>query len=277
MLRIMLADLYRAAKGKVFWLTALFMAIFAALTVFVFGMAPGILEIDQIETIITYDGQTVDVLAAPDFANFEITAAESVAISADGMWMLAYVILAIAAVIALTPFDVGAIKNELSLGASRSKLYLARWLLSALITFVFMVFHTFIYFVFGLMGGGMGEWSSEFMSNFVWGFAAQTIFVLGYLSVAMLFIFAARKESISIYSYAAFATIPPVVGSLLSMAWPDIVNTFAVFELSLLTQTFADHSEMYTYQIVRGLLVGVAYILVPTALGLILFKRADLK
>ena len=278
MLRIMLADLYRALQGKLFWLTALILAIIAALSVFVFGMAPGVVHVEhEVGYAVVEDGYIIAEPVPLDLGNFELTAAEAVTISAGGMGNLAYVVLAIAAVIALTPFDAGAIKNELSVGASRSKLYFSKWLLSAFITLIFMLLYTFLFFVFGLIGGGLGEWSSEFVTNFAWGFAAQILFVLGYLSVAMLFIFGIRKEGVSIYGFIGFVLIPAMTGALLSLAWPDIIDIFAIFELGLLIQTFAEHNEMYTYQIVRGIAVGTAYIVLPTALGLALFRKADIK
>ena len=277
MLRIMLADLYRALQGKLFWLTALILAIIAALSVFVFGIAPAVVHVEYTEEVLRTDSYVVTESEPLGLSDFELNAAEAVTISAGGMNNLAYVVLAIAAVIALTPFDAGAIKNELSVGASRSKLYFSKWLLSALISFVFMLLHTLYFFIFGLIGGGLGEWSGEFITNFAWGFAAQIIFILGYLSVAMLFIFGVRKEGVSIYGFIGFVLVPAMTGALLSLAWPGMIDTFAIFELSLLMQTFADHSAMYTYQIVRGIAVGTAYILLPTALGLALFRKADIK
>lgn len=274
MLRIMLADFYRLMRGKLLWVTALILATIAALSVFVFGFAPGIVHVEYNEEY----GIVEDGLITSDLGiNFEMSAAEAVVISQGGMGNLAWVVLAVAAVIALTPFDAGAIKNELSLGASRGKLYFSKWLLSALIVVAFMFLFTFYFFIFGAVAGGLGDWSGELIASIAWGFAAQVIFVLGYLSVAMLFIFGARKEGVSLYSYMSFVLVPATIGAILSIAWPDILNTFAIFELGLLIQVFADHSAMRGYQIVRGLLVGLAYILLPTALGLLLFKRADIK
>jgi len=49
------------------------------------------------------------------------------------------------------------------------------------------------------------------------------------------------------------------------------------FELSSLIHVFAQASTLYNYEIIRGLLVGAAWLLVPMIAGLAIFQKAEIK
>jgi len=264
MLRLMHADFYRFFQSKVPYVTAVIITAFSAMMIFVFQTAVS----------------TVNVSTEEDpFLGIEvINGAEAVAIALGSMNLIMWVVLAVGVVVSMALFDSGAIKNEIATGMGRIQLYLSRLAVTSSLTILFMIFFLIIVVAFGVIVGGLGDWSGELVLDALQIFAAQSLFAIGFCSIITFLAFALRRVGAAICAYVGVSFVPLMLVSLLSLAWPDIAGVLAHYELASLMDLFAVHEELLTsFEFVRGLLIGLAYIIVPSVAGVLLFRQADIK
>ncbi|MCL2438646.1 MAG: ABC transporter permease subunit [Coriobacteriia bacterium] len=260
----MQADLYRFFQGKLPYVTAAVITLFSAMMVFVFQTAISTVNVSTEEDPIL--GMEV------------INGAEAVSMAFGAMNLIMWVVLAVGAIISMALFDSGTIKNEIATGMGRIQLYLSRLAVTSGLTVLFMAFFLAVVVVFGIIVGGLGDWTGDLVLDALQVFATQALFAVGFCSICTFLAFTLRREGAAIWVYIGVSFAPVILVSLLSLAWPDIAGFIAHYELASLMDLFAEHGALLTsFEFVRGLLVGLAYIAVPAVAGILLFKRADIK
>lgn len=266
MMRIIAADMYRFFCGKFVYITAIAMTAFLVFFSYAAQVAA--------ETIAAEGGVMDPVTAA---LAESLTAATSVANALTMMEIVTYVAIAVVAVIVASTFGRSTIKNELSVGISRTKLYFSRLISVSLLAASFLLMYVLVAFVVGFIAGGMGDWGVVSAGDVLQSIAVQLLMLTAMVSVFTAFVFAVQKETLSIGLSIAFLLVPMLFGAVLSLSHPELSEAMASFELTQMIRAFANFGMHTSTEIVRAALVGLAYITVSTGIGMALFNRAEIE
>ena len=270
MTNLMKADMYRIMRGKGIYITFAVMLSIIILTVFVMRVAPivGVSPEVVIDEFVFDDEQ---LMAAET-----MSAAIAAQMAIDSMNNIIYFFLPLLVLVSMATFSSGAVKNELTVGISRTKFYLSKWLLAVGISLAFMALFVLLHIIFALMVDGMGYWPGGAIVDMLQAFGLQALLTIGLVSVGIFFGFLTRRTSATIGLYIALALVPSLVISILMVPFPRAVEAFN-YDLSGLYFHFATPSLMTNFEIGRGIIVALGYIVVATVAGIALFKRAEVK
>lgn len=125
---------------------------------------------------------------------------------------------------ALEPYASGAINNNLALGQSRIKIYLANAIISFLYILVYMIIMCAILMGVGAIVAPINTMSfADMMKNFLIGFAYLLPCIWFYVSLVLFFQILTRHRSSAIaISYVAMAIFQPVLLLIISkFNWPS--------------------------------------------------------
>ena len=267
MLNLMRADIYRILRGKGIYITFAIMIAVTIMTIFVVraSVQTGITFVpDEPEGINPFRQQDV------------ITGSIAAFMALSSMDFNIYIFLPLIIFVAMTPFSSSAVKNELTIGISRVKYYLSKWLLASALSVFFMAVYLGVTIIFGIIDGGVGDWGNGFALNVVQSFGMQVLFALAINSVGVFFCFVIRRAGATEGIYIAFTLIPQAVFGILSTVYPEVIR-FLAYDLSSQFGMFAQVSALSSGDIARGLAVGIVYLTIPTIAGIAIFKRAEIK
>ena len=268
MIRLMRADLYRIFRGKAIYITFAVIAIVIALTVYVMrssmvvGMQPGELG-EDFENMLPVIHETMDGAIAAGMA-------------INSMNNMIYFFLALIIGVGMAAFSSGAVRNEISVGISRTKFYLTKLALSSIICIAFVLAYFVLHVFMAATVGGLGEWGNGFFTDALIALGAQMFFTVAMCSVGIFLCFVTRRTAAVNGLYLAFVLVPLLVVSLLMLRFPSAGEYFN-YDLGNQFYIFANTVRLSGREIARGVAVGLAYILVPTIGGIALFKKAEIK
>ena len=267
MLNLMRADMYRILRGKGIYITFAIMIAVAVLTIFVFRSSM----------------QTGVVVAPEDAEYFNpflqqevITGADAAVMALSSMDFHVFLFLPLFIFIAMSPFSSAAVKNELTIGISRVKFYLSKWILASALGVVMMLVFLALAILFGIIDSGVGDWGNGFVTNVLQSLGMQVLFALAMNSVGIFFCFVIRKAGATEGVYIAFALVPQMVFGLISIAYPEVIRVLE-FDLPSQFGLFAQVANNSTGEIARGLAIGAAYLIIPAIAGIAIFKKAEIK
>lgn len=253
MMNLMKADIYRIAKGKGIYIAFAILLILAVFTVLVFRAAPtGPVAVSE-------GGE--DVVTGAVAAQFALNNV------ADN---IIHFFIAAAVMAVMAGFSSGAIRNEISIGTSRTKIYLARWLLAIGLGFIFMLANVLLHMVIALPLDGAGNFSAGLFQSF----ALQLAIMVAYVSVLVFLAFTTKKTAVVITLILIFTFVPVGTVSMLSDAYPRLMQ-FQYYDL--VSQFYFFAGEASGVQIARGLVLAGGYVLVTTLGGIVLFSRCEVK
>jgi len=281
MINIMRADMFRLFRGKAIYITFAIMMLVTILIVFVFRTAPqtGIIINDEqvAETIDTTEDafEALGEVLLPDRAD-TMNGAVAAQIALVSIDTLAFVFLVLICVIAMDMFTTGAIKNELSTGLSRTKLYLAKFILSSVFSFVFMFLYLLASILLASLIDGVGYWGDGHFTNVFASFIAQMLLVLALNSVGMFLGFLTRKEGAVIGLFLAVMYVPTAIAGLLSIAFPSAME-FLNYDLFNQFGFLSQVTNITTAELTRSIAICLIFILVPTIAGITIFRRTEIK
>jgi len=269
MINLMKADMYRIVRGKGIYITFAVMLAIIILTVFIMRIAPvaGVSPEIVIEEFEFADRQ---------LATESISGAIAAEMAIGSMNNMIYFFIPLLVLVSMATFSSGAVKNELTVGISRTKFYLSKWLLAVIISLVFMVLFLVLHIIFAAMVDGMGYWADGAIAEMLQAFGLQVLLSIGMVSVGIFFGFLTRRTSAVIGLYLALALVPSLVISILMGPFPRAIEAFH-YDLSGLYFHFANPNLMTNFEIGRGIVVALAYAIVATVAGIVLFKRAEIK
>jgi len=268
MLNIIRADMYRILRGKGIYITFAILIAMAVLTIFVFR--------SSVQTGVTVVPPEEAEYFNPFLQQEIITGADAAVMAVSSMDFQLFLFLPLIIFIALSPFSSSAVKNELTIGISRVKYYLSKWILTSALSVFMMALYLAISIVFGIIDSGVGDWSNGFVANILQSFGMQVLFALAMNSVGIFFCFVIRKAGATEGVYIALVLVPQMIFGLISIAYPDIVWVLN-FDLASQFGIFAQTATLSTGEIARGLAVGAAYLIIPAVAGIALFKKAEIK
>lgn len=174
-------------------------------------------------------------------------------------------------------FQKGTIRNALSLGRSRTHYYLTKLMVAALLTLVGVILMTAFGIISFSVVFGFGEIAE--ISNYLW-FALKAFITLYFLIFA----------NVSIYVMISFLT----KNSAVSLIWSFLYTIATGFGAGIFQQT--EHFKQVTFwftesflfysdfakpvdivQYPEMILVSIITIVLSSIIGILLFKRADIK
>ena len=154
---------------------------------------------------------------------------------------------------ALEPYASGAINNNLALGQTRMKIYLANAIISFLYILVYMIIMCTI-----LIGGGaliapiMTASFADSMKNFFIGFAYLLPCLWFYVSMVLFFQILTRHRSSAIaITYVAMAIFTPVL--LIVIGKFELPPSLIFLSPSKITQSIAGMMGSYQFDFLRGI------------------------
>ena len=154
---------------------------------------------------------------------------------------------------ALEPYASGAINNNLALGQSRMKIYLANAIISFLYILVYMIIMLTI-----LIGGGAliapisTASYADLMKNFLIGFAYLLPCLWFYVSLVLFFQILTRHRSSAIaITYVAMAIFTPVL--LIVIGKFELPQSLIFLSPSKITQSIASMMGSYGFDFLRGI------------------------
>jgi len=264
----MRADMYRIFRGKAIYITFALMLLTIILTVLVFRIAPS--------TGVSVGVGDAELGSAMPVATETMNGSIAARIALVSMNILFYFSLPLIVAVAMAAFSSGAVKNELSVGISRIQFYFSKWILSTALCFAFMFLYLSLSALLAIGVDGLGYWGSGYFADILKSFGMQMFFMAAINSLGISLCFITRKTAAAIGIYIAFALVPMILVGLLSVAFPG-AGTYLNFDLINQFNIFAHVSDLSRTDFVRGIAVGLAYLLIPATLGIMVFRKAEIK
>lgn len=185
------------------------------------------------------------------------------------IWLLSFVGYFIA-----SEFQNGTMRNTLALGKNRMQVYLAKQLATFVAIAAIFVLITIVQTVGLTVTNGFGDTSFDYFWHFfTLTFSNQLLYHLTFCAVFTMLAFLSRSMGMTLMLGIGY--------------WIVLMNTPAV--LSALHMTFANNYSPDHYIssfahfsgtpnfITMGILVSLAYILISTIIGCLIFKKSDIK
>ena len=266
MMNIIRADIYRLLRGKAIYITFTVLLLMNILAVATSAQGGLIVDISEQEEIANFE--KVDVI----YNGMNI--AEVLYNSTPN---LIYLLLPLLIAVASPMFSHGAVKNSLSYGMPRTKLYFSKLILSSVLALILMLFYILSGILLATIFRGFGGTPpDDYWLNILKICCAQSFFLLAMNSVGIFLAFATKRTAIVNGAYIALCLIPTSVVMLLMQVEPDFIKFFD-YEILQIILKFGSIAAMETADFVKAFVTGAIYIIAPTIAGTLLFKRAEIK
>jgi ABC-type transport system involved in multi-copper enzyme maturation permease subunit len=190
-----------------------------------------------------------------------------------------YFVLPLVVAVASSIFSSGAVKNEIAAGVSRVKFFVAKLILSVLLSVAALTVFIWGGVLAGTLLYGAGDWSGGYFAYVLKAFGSLTIIITAYCFVAVFLSFAVKNTGAVTGIYIAFSIGPQVILSLVGYALdnPQLTQTLLRYDLATLVQMYPVINMLSLEEIVRGYAIAAGYMLAAVAGGVALFKRAEIK
>jgi ABC-2 type transport system permease protein len=179
-------------------------------------------------------------------------------------------------VVAFAMFSCGAVKNEISTGMSRVKLYVSKLVLISVLCVLLMA----VYLISGILVTsafrGVGSWTAGYFLTILKAFGAQAVILIACSSIGVFLAFVTQRAAAVIGVFLAFMFVPSLIISLLANRFTSLTNLYH-YDVTFCLKLFSYIENMSGAEIMRGLAVGVFWLLISTYAGIKIFKRAEIK
>ena len=200
-----------------------------------------------------------------------------------------FVLLPLLLVAAGGMFTFGTVKNDMTSGISRTKLYLCKLMVSSALLTCMMAVLTVIYLLMGAVWGGYAHAPDGFWQDFVRVVVSQWFVLMALNSVGMFMLFAVRRVAVAAGVFlAAYIAVPMLLQMLMeripAWGWLRFLDLYGlpgapvVFDDSRLGAIggWLGPLVMQTAPL-HALAAAAVWLVLSTAGGLYLFRRAELK
>jgi ABC-2 type transport system permease protein len=174
-------------------------------------------------------------------------------------------------------FQHGTIRNALSLGRSRTHYYLSKLVIASLLSFFGVIVMTGIGMVSFTFVFGFGEVAgiTDYISFAFKSFSTLYLLILANVSIYVMISFLSKTSAISLI-WSFLYTIGTGFGAGIFLQTQHFKQvTFWFTESFLFYSDFAKSSDIAKYP--EMVLVSIITILLSTTVGILLFKRTDIK
>ena len=266
MMNIIRADIYRIVRGKGIFIT---FAILLALNILVVATSDG-------GTIGINMGELEEALGY-DYAEAQFDGLHIVEVLYTNTDNLAYYLLPLFILVAAPMFSHGTIKNSLSCGMSRVKLYFAKLLLSSGLSLLMLLFYILSGILIATIIRGYGGTPPDgYLLNILKICSAQFFLLLALNCVGIFLIFISQRTAAVIGIYLAFCLVPALIIMFLMGANPDAIKLYD-FDLLGNIQKLGHMGALKRPDFIKAFATGTFYIVASTIGGIALFKRAEIK
>ncbi|MCL2426069.1 MAG: hypothetical protein FWD05_07005 [Oscillospiraceae bacterium] len=167
-------------------------------------------------------------------------------------------------------------KNDISWGMSRTKLYVSKVLIMALLSFLLYLFYIGTGIVLAVITVGFGSTSAGFWPSLFQAMGAQMVGIFALCSLMVFLSFLLKKPYVLTEVLALFLILPQLINWILSLIDLD-APWVLYFELMSNIQRFADFSLLDSRTILVAFGVIAVWMTAPLVLGITLLRRADIK
>ena len=178
--------------------------------------------------------------------------------------------------VSVPSFADGTIKNDISWGMSRIKLYVSKLLVMAILAVLLYLFYIGIGMALVTVIHGLGDTGPGFWVNLLQGMGAQTVGVLALCSVMIFLSFLLKKPYVLTEALGGILMIPMIINWISSRFNADAAWVL-YFDLMSNIQRFASFHLLDG----RGILIAFGVIgiwmLVPLIGGITLLRKAEIK
>jgi len=275
MLNIFAADIYRIIRGKALYITlAVLLATNLLMVISLHALQSGM------EPVGIMIGAPEDAQEIFEAAMTEMPAMNGINVTGlltQSMENFVFFLLPIIVVVAGTIFTHGTVKNDISFGVSRTKLYMSKLLLSIGFGGLFLTY----YMVTGgliatIIGGFGGPAPAGHWSNLIQVLGAQSVLLMAMICIGIFLAFTTKRTAAVNAAFIAFIFVPLMIINLLSMANPAL-ERLSDFDITTNIIRLANLRYMETGEIATALGLGAFWILATTFGGIALFNRAEIK
>ncbi|HWO98934.1 MAG TPA: ABC transporter permease [Bacillus sp. (in: firmicutes)] len=174
-------------------------------------------------------------------------------------------------------FQNGTIRNALSLGRSRTHYYLSKFVIAALLSLVGVIVMTALGMISFSVVFGFGEVAeiSNYFSYAIKSFSTLYLLILANISIYVMISFLAKNSGISLI-WSFLYTIATGFGAGIFQQTQHFKQvTFWFTESFLFYSDFAKPADIAKYP--EMILVSLITIVLSSTIGILLFKRTDIK
>ncbi len=165
------------------------------------------------------------------------------------------------------------LKNTISFGTSRSKLYIAKNISAIIIATVVAAVTLGAFFISGFLLLKPGkDYTPAFLSDFALRIAIALLLYVAGIALGTLLATVIKRNALFAFAYPGLLVIPVLIFKLLTLVSP--VFAYAKYAM-LLTQTTI-LAQATPAQMLTTVWIALAHIAVFEILGLILFKRQEI-
>ena len=284
MANILRADIYRILRGKALYIT--FASLLALHLLILTTSQNGVIGASMFEINATL-GEEETFIYDADMSEINVALGAEETFIYDGLHIpyvlytstdnLAYFMLSLIILAAAPMFSHNTVKNGLSCGISRAKLYFSKLLLSAALTFLLLVFYIADGIIIAtLLRGYGGSPPDGYWLYIIKVCSAQFVLMFALDCVGVFLVFTFKRVAPANGVFIAFCLVPYIVIMALMQANPDYIK---LYDYNLLSgiRKLGFMSALGTADIIRAFATGLFYIIAPTAAGVILFNRAEIK
>ena len=269
MFNIIKADLQRVFRGKGIWITLLIFLIFSFLSISSLlntGDYSGGVDIGINMNI---EGDMIPVIP------LEIVGINTPLLMASNADTILFLILPLIVFVASVDFSSGAVKNTLSNGVNRSNYYVVKLITTCTLSIIIYALHIFIPTIAITIIRGFGGTFKELVNNSFGAFLGQLWLILALTCIGVSLTFITKKTALMNGLYTAFLIAPLFILMLLisiNERFVSLVN----YDFVVNFQAIASFPELPSEDIRRVFLLGLVYIVVSTASGIVLFRKAEI-
>lgn len=264
-MNIIRADIYRIVRGKGLYITlalllGLVTLVVASSTSNTVGIQMGELEKSLgIEEESVYTGLNAVAVLCANMDNF--------------VWCMLPLLIFVAAPM----FSNGAVKNTLSCGMSRVRLYFSKFALSAALSAGAMI----LYLAYGMLLGTIlrgfgGPPPDGYWLTLLKTCASQLLLLLALNAVGIFLVFTTKRTAMVISIYITICLVPLIIIMILSENNPNLIWLYD-YDLLGNIKKFGFINVLEAADLIKGYALGAFYLVVSTVAGLMLFKRAEIK
>jgi len=190
---------------------------------------------------------------------------------------LAYLLLPLFVVVAAPMFSHGTVKNGLSCGMSRTKLYFSKLLLCSVLSLLMLLLYMSSGILIAtILRGYGGTPPGGYWLNIIKTCSAQLFLLVALNSVGVFLTFTSKRTAIVNGAYIAFCLVPTIIIVALANINQDFVKLLD-FDLLANIDKFGYMEALKAPDLIKAFATGAFYIIAPTIAGIMLFKRAEIK
>lgn len=260
MLNVLRSDIYKLFKTKSFIIITLIALTLSCVTVFISShFAKSGIVMTSTNTAVSTDN--IDAL---NNMLSSLTVVNSINKAFNDTTYLLNICI-FAAIFITLDFSSGAIKNIASKGLSRNTLYMSKLITVFVGTFIIMLISIVGVILSSLSVFELGELNNKILLDSIINISKQISLSLGMASVFVAIAYISRSNIVSIVSGVILVTILPSILSLFKnkMNINDYFIPNAISNISNLS--------------INPYLLSLIYIVIATSIGILIFRRQDIK